>query len=76
MAEKVYKSKAVPTKISATSRVAVKIRDNYYTVEYSEERSFADMTGVNMEKERQILFDAVNAVVDEQAEEIVKTFKK
>ena len=76
MAEQTYISKAVPTKISATSRVAIKIKDNFYTVEYSEERTIPDIEGVSMETERSILFNDVNAVVDEQAEEIIKTFRK
>lgn len=71
-----YTSKAVPTKITATSRVAVKIRDNYYTVEYSEERAVPADSGVDMEQERKQLFDSVNAIVDEQAADIIKTFSK
>ena len=72
----VYETKATVTKISATSRVAVKIRDNFYTIEYSEERSIPDVEGVDMKKERQMLFDDVNATVDDQVEDIVKSFKK
>lgn len=70
-----YESKASVTKISATSRVAIKIKDNYYTVEYSEERSIPDIEGIDMDTERSILFDEVNAVVDNQCEEILKTFR-
>jgi hypothetical protein len=71
-----YESKAIVTKINATSRVAIKIRDNYYTVEYSEERSIPDVEGIDVEKERLLLFDAVNGVVDAQAEDIIRTFQK
>ena len=71
-----YVSKATTTKISATSRVAIKIKDNYYTVEYSEERSVPSTENVDIEKERQSLFDDVNAIVDEQAEDIIRTFQK
>jgi hypothetical protein len=71
-----YESKAIVTKINATSRVAIKIRDNYYTVEYSEERSIPDVDGIDVEQERLLLFDAVNSVVDAQAEDIIKTFQK
>lgn len=70
-----YESKAVVTKITATSRVAIKIRDNYYTVEYSEERAITDIEGVDVEAERVALFDAVNNIVDTQAEDIIKTFQ-
>ena len=71
-----YESKAVTTKISATSRVAIKIHDNYYTVEYSEERSLPDLEGIDVETERMILFDDINKVVDAQAEDILNTFQK
>lgn len=70
-----YESKAITTKISATSRVAIKIRDNYYTVEFSEERTIPDVEGINIDAEKALLFDSVNAIVDAQAEDIVKTFK-
>lgn len=70
-----YTSKAVITNIKATSRVAIKIRDNFYTVEYSEERAIPDVEGVDTEAERILLFDDVNAVVDAQAEDILKTFQ-
>lgn len=71
-----YESKAVVTKISATSRIAIKVRDNFYTVEYSEERTIPDIEEIDVEKERIALFDDVNAVVDEQADDILKTFQK
>lgn len=68
-----YKSKAVIEKIIATSRVAVKVKDNYYTVEYSEERSLP--TEANPEKEREILWNDVNKIVDDQVAEILVNFK-
>ena len=71
-----YEVKGISTKITATSRVAIKIKDNYYTVECSEERSIPDVEGVDIEKERQALFDDVNATVDEQIEDIYNTFNK
>lgn len=71
-----YESKATVTKISATSRVAIRLKDNYYTVEYSEERTIPDVDGVILKEEREALFDAVNAVVDAQAEDIVRSFSK
>ena len=71
-----YEVKGVPTKITATSRVAIKIKDNYYTVECSEERSIPDVEGVDIDKERQALFDDVNATVDGQIEDIYNTFNK
>ena len=71
-----YESKATVTKISATSRVAIRLKDNYYTVEYSEERTIPDIDGVILKEEREALCDAVNAVVDAQAEDIVRSFSK
>lgn len=71
-----YEVKGVPTKITATSRAAIKLKDNYYTVECSEERAIPDVDGVDIEKERQALFDDVNATVDMQIEDIYNTFKK
>lgn len=71
-----YVSKAVVTTIKATSRVAIKIRDNFYTVEYTEERAIPDIEDVNIEEEQKQLFDSVNGVVDEQAEDIIRTFQK
>lgn len=71
-----YESKAKVTEINATSRVAIKIRDNYYTVEYSEKRSIPEVEGVDIEAERGLLWNDVNATVDNQANEILKTFQK
>lgn len=67
-----YVSKAVVTEISATSRVAIKVRDNFYTVEYTEKRAVPDVEGIDIEAERIALFDAVNGVVDTQAEDIIR----
>ena len=67
-----YTSKAIVTEISATSRVAIKVRDNFYTVEYTEKRAIPDVEGVDIEAERIALFDAVNGVVDAQAEDIIR----
>lgn len=72
--EEVYAPKAIVSKISATSRCSVKIRDNFYTVEYSEERIIPAIDGVDIEKEREILWETVNNEVDNQAIEIKKTF--
>ena len=71
-----YESKAKVTKISATSRVALKVHDNFFTVEYSEEREVPDIDDVDLEQERHILFDDVNNIVDEQVADIQEMFKK
>jgi hypothetical protein len=70
-----YTPKAVVTEISATSRVAIKIRDNFYTVEYTEKRAVPDVEGINVDEERLALFDAVNSIVDQQADDILRTFQ-
>lgn len=71
-----YEPKATINKISATSRMSLKVRDNYFTIEYSEERIVPDIEGINIEQERIALWDAVNAEVDNQAEVIYNTFNK
>lgn len=66
-------SKAITTSIKATSRVAIKIKDNFYTVEFTEER--VTPTDCDIEEERAALWDAVNKSVDDQCAEILRTFK-
>lgn len=73
--EKEYESKAKITTIAATSRASIKIRDCYFTVEYHEERVIPDVEDVNIEQERRILWDVVNAECDNQIDNISKTFK-
>lgn len=70
-----YESKAKTTKISISSRASVKVRESYYTVEYSEERAIPDVDGVDIQKERQLLWDACNTEVDTQIEDILKNLK-
>lgn len=70
-----YTPKAIVTEITATSRVAIKVRDNFYTVEYSEKRAVPDVEGIDVEAERVALFDAVNGIVDAQADDILRTFQ-
>lgn len=71
-----YVSKAITTIIKASSKTTIKIRDNFYSIEYTEERVIPDVPDIDIEKERVILFDDVNAIVDSQAEDIVRTFQK
>lgn len=72
-----YESKAKVTKISATSRIAIKDKrtDCYYTVEYAEERELPDGEGVDLKAERDMLWDDVNGIVDHQAAEIYVLIK-
>lgn len=69
-----YTSKAKVNVIRATSRASVKIRDNYFTVEYSEERVIPDDNTVDIEKERALLWDTVNAECDNQILDIKDSF--
>lgn len=62
------------SKISATSRCAIKVRDNYYTIEATEERVFPNDAELDMDIEYSHLFDSVNTVVDNQMNEILETF--
>ena len=70
-----YESKATVTTIKATSKVTLKIKDNFFSVEYAEERTVPDVDGVDIDAERECLFEDVNNVVDTQANEIRKTFR-
>ena len=65
-------TKYVTTEIQASSKISLKIGDNFYTVEYCERRSVPD--DANMETERAALWETVNGEADRQAEEIVSTF--
>lgn len=65
---------AKTTLISASSSVTIKIKDNYYKVEYKEERELCE--GDNVDFERQSLWDDVNTTVDTQAEDILRTFNR
>lgn len=69
--------KAKTTKISYSSKITLKIRDSFYSIEYGEEREIeGEGTDNELIELRQQLVDDVNGVVDEQAEEIVETFSQ
>lgn len=63
------------TKISATSRASIKIKDSFYTVEYSEERAMPEGIEYDIKEERQNLWDTVNKECDDQIAQIIDTFK-
>lgn len=75
MAENKYESKAITTSIKFTSRASIKIKDSFYTIEACEERAIPDVEGVNLEEERKLLWDTVNAECDQQLEDIIKLTK-
>ena len=61
------------TTIKCSSRASVKVKDNYYTIEYTEERSIDPKDDV--EKARSALWDTCNSEVDGQIQEILETFR-
>lgn len=65
---KEYESKAKTTKIQANARVSIKIKESFYTFEYSEERSVPDTNDVDIERERELLWNTVIDEVDNQAD--------
>lgn len=72
-----YQLKGVTSMISVTSRAAVKVRDNFYTIEYHEERTFpVDVPDIDMEKERKLLWDACNTEIDKQVDDIFEMVLK
>ena len=75
-----YEQKAITTTIRATSRASVKVStrggDNFYTVEYCEERMIPDLPDVDLDTEKRILWDDVNREVDKQVEDIFLAMKE
>ena len=62
--------------ITVSSRASVKIKDSFYTFEYSEERSVPeDLSENDYKLAQQEIWDTCNAQVDEQIEEIVKMLR-
>lgn len=74
--KKEYEVKGMTTMIRATSRASIKIRDNFYTLESTEERYIPEGEDIDLDKEWDALYESVNAVTDFQIQEIVKEFKK
>ena len=71
---KKYESKAKTTMIRFTSRASVCIEGNYYTLEACEERCIPDIEGVDLNQERQLLWDTVNAECDKQIEDTYQEY--
>ena len=68
-------SECKTTMIHFVSRASVKVNDNFYTVEYGEDRQVPEDCQ-DIERERKQLIEDCNLQVDNQVEEIVKTFLK
>ena len=71
-----YVSKAIPKTIKFSSRASIKIKDSFYTFEYGEERQIDNFNEVNLDKERQLLIDDCNNIVDNQIEEVINMILK
>ena len=69
-----YKTKSITTSIKASSRMSVNIDKNYFTVEFTEERSVP--ADCDLEMERELLWNTVNDEVDNQIQTIYNMFKK
>lgn len=66
---------AKTTTIKATNRMSVKIRENFFTVEWCEERAIpADMPEAEVAKERAKLWDICIAECEKQYEDIKATY--
>lgn len=76
MAKKEYEVKGITTSIKFTSRASVKINDNYYTLEACEERMIPNIEGVDIQKEKEALWDSVNNECDKQTEDILNVYSK
>ena len=74
--KKEYISKAKTVSIRFTSRASTKIGDNYYTVEACEERVIPELPDIDMEREKELLWDSVNSECDKQIDDIWEEFKK
>lgn len=71
-----YVQQGKTVKISATSKATVAFQGNYYSFSYSEERELPeDDTRVNLEKERELLWETLNSEVDKQLAEVEALYK-
>ena len=75
-----YESQAVTTSIEAHSRISVKLNDTFYTFEFIERREFPvdliDENQIDLNKERELLWDEVHAQVDKQVQDVVEMLKE
>lgn len=71
-----YEIKGKTTIIRATSRQSTKIHDQFYTIEYCEERAIPEVEGVDLAKEREALWDCVNFECDDQIRQIAEMWQQ
>ena len=72
--KKKYEQKAITTAIRFTSRCSIQIDGKFYTLEACEERIIPDIPGVDINRERELLWDTVNTEVDKQADEAYEAY--
>lgn len=70
-----YEIKGKTTKIQATSRCAIRIKDNYYTLELTEERTMPNDVEIDLDKEYRAVFDSINAEIDNQIQDVLNNVK-
>lgn len=63
---------AKTTTIKASSRASIKVGDNFYTIEWTEERTLEPKD--KLDEERTRLWDDVNREVDSQIEDILEAY--
>jgi hypothetical protein len=70
-------SKAKVKTISASFRISTKINNEYFTLEYKEERSIPPAVDKNLiDMERQLLWDTVIGETERQVDDLIKYYKK
>lgn len=68
--------KARTTTIRATSRASVKIKDNFFTLEFCEERSVPEgLDDAEIAVERDILWKTVNDECDNQISMLLESYR-
>ena len=68
-----YIPKSITTTIRATARMSIKLRDNFYTFEYQEERQILE--NAILEKERILLWDDCYNEVNHQVQQTIDDLK-
>ena len=64
------------TTIRATNRMSVKVKDNFYTVEWCEERTVpADISAEELAEARKALWNICIQECENQVEDIVATYR-
>ena len=71
-----YEIKGKTTKITATSRCALKVNDNFYTLQLEEEREIVpDDKEIRLDLEYKDIFDNINAEIDNQIQDVLNNIQ-